>query len=152
MRDKFDETGPSVMVQKVIDWSVSPPRKMKCRAFTNSHQKSKQRASIELGISQRSLSHLMQYLGLKMYWPRLLHGLLEDGLDRHLQFCEVILNNERQGNGIADKITWPDEAHFKLSGAVNQHNYVCVLFNKKSPCNDRTIESAGDYSLGGSFM
>ena len=30
MRDKFDETGPSVTVQKVIDWSVSPPRKMKC--------------------------------------------------------------------------------------------------------------------------
>jgi hypothetical protein len=56
------------------------------QAFTKSPQKSKQRASIELGISHRSSSHLIQRLILKMYWPRLLHGLLEDDLDRRLQF------------------------------------------------------------------
>ena len=47
-------------------------------ASTKSPQKSKQRASIELGISRRSFSRLMQHLGLKMYRPRLLHELLED--------------------------------------------------------------------------
>jgi hypothetical protein len=36
----------------------------------------------------------------------------------------VVLNEEREGNGITDKIMWSDEAHFKLSGAVNQYNYV----------------------------
>jgi hypothetical protein len=43
----------------------------------------------------------------------------------------VVLNEERQGNGIVDKITWSDEAHFKLSGAVNQHN--CVYYSTKNP-------------------
>jgi len=36
----------------------------------------------------------MQCLGLKMYRPRLLHGLLEDDPDRRLHFCEVVLNDE----------------------------------------------------------
>ena len=100
-----------------------------CQAFTKSPQKSKQRASIELGIPRRSLSRLMQRLCLKMYRPRLLHGLLEDDPVRRLQFCEVVLNDERQGNGIVDKITWSDEAHFKLSGAINRHNYVYYSTN-----------------------
>jgi hypothetical protein len=64
------------------------------QAFTKSLQKSKQRASIELGISQRSLSRLMQRLGLKMYRPRLLHRLLQDDPEHRLQFCEVVLNEE----------------------------------------------------------
>jgi len=94
-----------------------------------SPQKSKQRASIELGISHRSLIHLMQRLGLKMYRPRLLHGLLEDDPHRRLQFCEVVLNDERQGNGIVDKITWSYEAHFNLPGAVSRHN--CLYYSTK---------------------
>jgi len=100
-------------------------------AFMKSYQKSKQRPSIELGIFHRSLSRLMQRLGLIMYRPRLLHGLLEDGLDRRLQFCEVVLNDERQGNGIVNKITWSDKAHFKLPGVVNRQN--CVYYSTKNP-------------------
>jgi len=73
----------------------------------------------------------MQRLGLKMYRPRLLHGLLGDEPDRRLQFCEVALNDERQGNGIVDKITWSDETHFKLSVAVIRHN--CVYYSTKNP-------------------
>jgi hypothetical protein len=73
----------------------------------------------------------MQCLSLKMYRPRLLHGLLKDNPDRRLQFCEVVLNDERQGNGITDKIMWSDKAHFKFSGAVNRHN--CVCYSTKNP-------------------
>jgi len=101
------------------------------QAFAKGPQKSKQRASIELGISRRSLRRLMQRLGLKIYRPRLLHGLLEDDPDRRLQFCEVVLNDERQDNGIVDNITWSDEAHFKLRGAVNRQN--CVYYSTKNP-------------------
>jgi len=61
----------------------------------------------------------MQRLGLKMYWPRWLHGLLQDDPDRRLQFCEVIMNDKSQTSGIVDKIMWSSEAHFKLSGAMN---------------------------------
>jgi hypothetical protein len=73
----------------------------------------------------------MQRLGLKMYRPRLLHGLLDDDPDCHIQFCEVVLNDERQGSGIVDKITWSNEAHFKLSGAINWHSSVC--YSTKNP-------------------
>jgi len=101
------------------------------QAFTKNPQKSKQRASIELGISRTSLSHLMQCLGLKIYRTRLLHWLLEDDLDHRLQFCEVVLNDERQGSGITDKITWSDKAHLKISGAINWHT--CVYYSTKNP-------------------
>jgi hypothetical protein len=101
------------------------------QAFTKSPPKSKQRASMELGIFRRPLSCLMQSLGLKMYRPRLLHGLLEDGPERRLQFCEVFLNDRRQGNGFVDKIAWSDQAHFKLPSSVNRHN--CVYYSTKKP-------------------
>jgi hypothetical protein len=146
---------PSVMLQKSgRPFSVTSQENemLLSQAFTKSPQKSKQRASIELGISRTSLSRLMQRLGLKIYRTRLLHWLLEDDPDHRLQFCEVVLNDERQGSGITDKITWSDKAHLKISGAINWHT--CVYYStKKSPCNDRrTAESAGDYSLGKSFM
>ena len=99
------------------------------QAFMKNPQKSKQRACIELGISRRSSSCQMQRLGLKMYRPRWLHGLLQDDPDRCLQFCEVVLNDKRQGNGIVDKITWSYEAHFNLPGAVSRHN--CLYYSTK---------------------
>ena len=101
------------------------------QAFTKSSQKSKQRASLEFDMSRRSLSRLMQRFGLKLYRQRLLHGFLGDDPDRRLQLCEVVLNDERQGNGIVDINTWSGEAHFKLSGAVNRH--YSVLQQKKFP-------------------
>ena len=61
----------------------------------------------------------------------MLHGLLQDDPDRSLQFYYVILNEERQGNGIIDKITWFDKAHFKFPGAVNQHN--CGYYSTENP-------------------
>jgi len=101
------------------------------RAFTQVLQKLSQRVYIELGIFRRSLSRLMQLLGLKMYRSRLLHELLEDDPDRRLQFCEVVLNDERQGSGIVDKFMWSDEANFKISGAISRHN--CVYYSTKNP-------------------
>jgi hypothetical protein len=78
----------------------------------------------------------MQRLGSKMYRPRLLHGLLEDDLDRCLQFCKVLLNEKRQS--ITQKICWSDEANFKLSGAANTLGIIVsrVLLNRKPPCNN----------------
>ena len=70
------------------------------------------------------MGRLTQRLGLKMYRPRLLHGVLVDDPDRRLHSCEVVLNDKRQGNDIVDKITRSDETHFKLSDVVNRHNWV----------------------------
>lgn len=134
IRDKFDETGSICNAPKSgrpVSITTQENEILVSQAFTESPKKSKQRASVELGISCRSLSRIMQRLGLKMYRPRLLHGLLEDDPDRRLQFCEVVLNEERQGNGIINKIMWSDEAHFKLSGAVNRHN--CVYYSRENP-------------------
>ena len=145
---------PSVKLQKSgrpVSVTTQENETLVSQAFTKSPQKSKQRASIELGISRTSLSRLMQRLGLKMYRPRLLHGLLEDDPDRCLQFCEMVLNEGRQGNGITDKITWSDKAHLKLSGAIYRHN--CVYYSTKNP--HVTIEGQLNQlgiSLGGSFV
>ena len=57
----------------------------------------------------------MNRVELKMYTPRLIHGLLEDNSNRSLQFSENILSKELEGNGILNKIVWFDEANFKLS-------------------------------------
>ncbi|XP_037020829.2 uncharacterized protein LOC119063554 isoform X1 [Artibeus jamaicensis] len=133
IRDKFDKTGSICNAPKSgrpVSITTQENEMLVSQAFTESPKKSKQRASVELGISCRSLSRIMQRLGLKMYRPRLLHGLLEDDPDRRLQFCEVVLNEERQGNSIIDKIIWSNEAHFKLSGAVYRHN--CVYFSREN--------------------
>ena len=134
IRDKFDETESICNAPKrgrPVSVTTQENEMLVSQAFAKSPQKSKQRASIELGISHRSSSRLMECLVLKMYWPRLLHGLLEDDPDRCLQICEVVLNEERQGNGITDKITWSDVAHFKLPDAVNRHN--CVYYSTENP-------------------
>jgi len=115
--NKFDETGSICNAPKSgqpVSVTTQKNEILLSQAFKKSPQKSKQRAFIELGISCRSLSRLMQRVGLKIYRPRLLHGLLEDDPDRHLQFCEVVLNDKRQGSGIIDKITWSDQAHLNF--------------------------------------
>lgn len=56
--------------------------------------------------------------------------MLEDDLDCHLQYCEVVWNEERQGNGFIDKIMWSNETHSKLSGAINWHN--CVYYSREN--------------------
>ncbi len=81
---KFDETG------SVEDASRSGrPRTVRTEenmevseSFLLNPQKSKRRASIDLGISHRSLGRLMQDLNLKLYKPRLLQALNEDDPDR----------------------------------------------------------------------
>uniref|UniRef100_A0A8C4RH98 Uncharacterized protein n=1 Tax=Erpetoichthys calabaricus TaxID=27687 RepID=A0A8C4RH98_ERPCA len=56
---------------------------------------------------------------------------IQDGPDHRLQFCEVVINEERQGNGIIDKVTLSDEAQYKLSGAGKCHN--CVYYCTENP-------------------
>lgn len=134
LRDKFEQTGsihnaprsgrPITVTTRENEFKVA-------QAFTQSPKKSKYRASSELGIERRSLGRLMNRASLKMYTPRLIHGLLEDDSDRRLQFSENILSEELEGNGILNKIVWSDEANFKLSGAVNRHN--CVYYATENP-------------------
>ena len=106
-------------------------RGVQSRYTVASHQKSKHKASSELGIERRSLGRLMNRVGLKMYTPRLIHGLLEDDSDRRLQVCENILSEELEGDGILNKIVWSHEANFKLSGAVNRRS--CVYYATENP-------------------
>ena len=107
LRDKFERTGsihnasrsgrPITVTTQENEFEVA-------QTFTQSPQKSKHRtASSELGIERRSLGRLMDRVGLKMYTPRLMHGLLEDDSDHRLQFCENILSEELEGDSILNK-------------------------------------------------
>lgn len=130
LRDKFNNTGSICNASKAgrpVTITTPENEMTVAQTYVQSPKKSKKRASIELGIERRSLGRLMKRLRLKMYIPRLTHGLLEDDPDRRLQFCEIMLNEELHGTGIISKIVWSDEAHFKLSGAVNRYN--CVYYS-----------------------
>lgn len=93
-------------------------------AYVESPSTSQRRASVELGISRRSLGRIMDDLELKPYIPRPLHALNEDDPDRRLQFCETFLAFYEEDPDLVKKIIWTDEAHFKLNGRVNRHNSV----------------------------
>ena len=57
--------------------------------FVSSPKKSTRHAAQELSLLRTSLRRLMRKLNLKPYRPRLLHGLLEDNVDRRLRFCDI---------------------------------------------------------------
>ena len=87
IRDKFYETGSICNAPKsgrLLSVTTQENEMLVSQAFTKIPQKSKQRTSIELGISRKSLSRVMQCLVLKIHRPILLHGLLEDDPDRRL--------------------------------------------------------------------
>ena len=79
---------------------------------------------MELSVPQTSIRQIIMQIGLKPYRSRLIHGFLEDDLDRRLQFSEIMLNKIEENPGILDNIVWSDEASFKLSGYINRHNCV----------------------------
>lgn len=131
---KFETTGCAT------DAPRSGPPKVVCSGdnkdlvaatFVNSPKKSQRRASLELGISRRSLSRMMTEIGLKPYRPRALQALNEDDPDRRLEFCENFVAFHNVDPSILDKIIWTDEAIFKLNGRVNRHN--CVYWADRNP-------------------
>lgn len=60
----------------------------------------------------------MQYLGLEMCQARLPHRLLEDDPDYSLQFCEVVVNEDKAMSSLI-KLRGPTKRLLKLSGAGN---------------------------------
>jgi transposase len=101
------------------------------QTFVQSPTKSQRRASMEMGISRRSLGRIMDDLGLKPYRPHLLQALNEDDSDRRLQYCEVYLEYAKGDPDIFNKVIYSDEATFKLNGRVNRHN--CVYWSATNP-------------------
>ena len=97
---------------------------MCCQSICSKSKNSTRRASMKLSIRQTSIRQIIMQTGLKPYQPRLIHGLLEDDLDRQLQFSEIMLNKIEENPGILDNIVWSDEASFKLSSHINRHNCV----------------------------
>ena len=114
-------------------------------AFVNSRTKSQSRASIELGISRRSLDLIMDDVGIKPYRPQLVHALNEDDNDRRLQFCERFLAYVEDNPDILDNIIWSDEASFKLNGHVNRHN--CVYWSNVNPVSYTHLTLPTIYSV-----
>lgn len=87
LMDKFDLTGsicnaPKTGRPKTV--TTEDNEMLVAQSYVQSPKKSKIRASLEIGISRRSVSRIMKKLGLKMYILRLVHGLLEDDPDRRL--------------------------------------------------------------------
>jgi hypothetical protein len=86
------------------------------------------RLAVEQGVSGWSVQQILHEAKFKHYIPKLTHGLLEDGPDCRLQFCELMLNKLDKD---PHKIIWTDEANFKLSGHVNRH--ICSYWCTENP-------------------
>ncbi|CAF4941144.1 unnamed protein product [Rotaria sp. Silwood1] len=131
---KFDDTGSvedSPRSGRLTTVRIEENMQLVSKTFAQNPQMSQRRASLELGISRRSLQRLMQDLNLKPYKPRLLQALNEDDPDRRLEFCEWILNSTQEDPTLLDRILWTDEATFQINGCVNRHN--CVYWSDTNP-------------------
>ncbi|GAB1607652.1 hypothetical protein Ahia01_001049100 [Argonauta hians] len=129
LRDKFERTGsihntprsgrPVTVTTPENQFKVS-------QAFLQCPQKSKHRASSELGIERRSLGRMMNRVGLKMFTPPLMHGPLEDVRDNRLEFSEKILDQEHQGmtsQKVAAGLIVYRRLHSQIEFLLLQHCY-----------------------------
>ena len=124
IRGKFDATGSVANASKSGRPRTSMTEENEMRVAMTFVNDPKNSTAQELSLPRTSLRRLMRKLNLKPYCPRLLRGLLQDDPDRRLQFCEIMHNQISDERDLLDKIIWPDEACFKLSGHVNRHNCV----------------------------
>jgi hypothetical protein len=127
---KFDETGSVEDAPRSgIPTTVRTEENMQhvSEIFILNPRMSQRRASLDLGISCKSLDRLMQDLNLKPYKTTLLQALNEDDPDRRMEFCEWILDSTQDDLILLDRILWTDEAIFQVNGRINRHN--CVYWS-----------------------
>lgn len=127
LNKKFQETGsvidaprsgrPSTVVTEENMHLVA-------QTFVETPSQSAVRASLQLGISDRSLRRMLKKLNYHCYRPRLIHALTEDDPDRRLEFCEWYTGCAEDDAEFYQQILWSDEAQFKLNGRINRHNSV----------------------------
>ena len=96
--------------------------------FEHSSQKSTKQCARETGISRTSVLRIIKTAKLKVFIPRLLYALNEDGPDWRMQYCEWFRNMVQQDEAFIGKVVWSDETQFKLNGTVNWQNclYWCA--------------------------
>ena len=93
---------------------------------------------LQLNLSRRSLSKSKRDLKLKLWRPRLIHTINENGFDRRFQFAEWYLEQICQ------------DPSFKFKGHVNRYN--CVYYshdNRHLVMEGKDAKSPGMCVLGG---
>ena len=95
LRDKFDRIGSvsdAPRSGRPATINTTENQELVAQLFVENPQTSAVSASRELDIDRRSLRRIMGSIGLKVYIPQLVHGLVEDDGDRRSQFCELFCN------------------------------------------------------------
>ena len=134
LRDKFLVTGSvsdAPRSGRPVTINTTENQELVAQLFVENPQTSAVSASRQLDIDRRSLRRIMGSIGLKVYIPQLVHGLLEDDSDRRSQFCELFRSQLDDTPELLDHIIWSDESTFKLSGHMNRHN--CVYYDTSNP-------------------
>lgn len=88
----------------------------------NPHKSSRQVAA-EQSVSKSSV---LKYLHKNKWHPYKVHlvqELIEDDLDRRLEFCEIMMDRCNANPQFLSKMVFSDEATFCLSGSVNRQNF-----------------------------
>lgn len=127
INQRFDETG------SVSDLPRSGrPRSARSTAcvenvlttFSQQPSTSLRRSKSVLHTSRSTISRILNEHGFHPYRATLVHGLLEDDLDRRMEFCEKWHGKLQSSPRLADRVIWSDESIFKLNGHVNRHNSI----------------------------
>lgn len=113
------------------------------QSFVRSPQKSTVRASLEMGIPQKTVWNVLRRrLHFKPYRVQLVQHLIPGDYGRRMEFCTRMLEAMGNDEGFAGTLTFSDEATFHLSGKVNRHNvrvwgtelpHTCVELQRDSP-------------------
>lgn len=124
LRQRFNTNGSVADCRRTGRPHLSENTKLKVlQAIIQSPNKSIRRVSLEQDVSNTSAWRVLHKANFKSYVPRLIQDLSQDDPNRRIQFCELMLNEFRDGDQrLFHKIVWSDEATFKLSGHVNRHN------------------------------
>lgn len=74
------------------------------------------------GISRKLVRKVLKQSCFKAYCVTLLQELSKDDFDRHVEFCNIIMNRIDQSHILLDNIVFSDESIFMLNGHVNRRN------------------------------
>ena len=123
--------------------SIRTPEKVEevRRSVSKSPGRSLRRRALSLGISKQTVQRcLKEDLKLFPYRITVHHILSDDDISRRLQMCLWFHKQMEEHPRWIDNMWFSDEAHFHLSGAVNNHNNVFWGSEKPDSVAQRSLK------------
>lgn len=106
---------------------------------------SSRKISIELGLSQTSVTRMLRKNKFHPYHIQMLQELLPTDYEKRSNFCVWVLNKTQQQYNFVDSVLFSDESTFHKNGFVNMHN--CHYYDTSNPHFVRTVDYQHRWSI-----